>query len=110
MRGHAAVEAVGSGADEFARDPICGMVVRVTGALPTHRGGRTCHFCSPTRQRTFEAPERDLRSMRTRVTIALTGVLAVAIMRAAAFIALAAGATLLTWVPIPALPLFTWSV
>jgi Cu+-exporting ATPase len=41
--------------------------------------------------------------MRRRVTIALTGVLALAIMRAAAFIALAAGATLLTWAPIPAL-------
>ena len=48
--------------------------------------------------------------MRTRVAIALTGVLALAILRAGAFIALAAGATLLTWAPIPALPWFTWGV
>src|SRR6516165_9785222 len=39
-----------------------------------------------------------------------TGVLALAILRAGAFIALAAGATLLTWAPIPALPWFTWGV
>lgn len=48
--------------------------------------------------------------MKTRVTIALTGVLALALLRAGAFIALAAGATLLTWVPIPALPWFTWGI
>jgi P-type Cu+ transporter len=48
--------------------------------------------------------------MRTRVAIALTGVLALAILRAGAFIALAAGATLVTWAPIPALPWFTWGV
>jgi Cu+-exporting ATPase len=44
------------------------------------------------------------------VTIALTGVLALAIMRAGAFLALATGATLLTWAPIPQLPWFTWGV
>ena len=55
-------------------------------------------------------PRPSSKSMRTRVTIALTGVLALAIMRAGAFIALATGATLLTWVPIPALPWFTWGV
>jgi Cu+-exporting ATPase len=48
--------------------------------------------------------------MRTRVTIALTGVLALAILRAGAFLALAAGATIVTWAPIPALPWFTWGV
>ena len=48
--------------------------------------------------------------MRTRVAIAMTGVLALAIMRAGAFIGLATGATILTWVPIPALPWFTWGM
>jgi len=48
--------------------------------------------------------------MRTRVTIALTGVLALAILRAGAFLALAAGATIVTWAPIPALPWFAWGV
>ncbi|WP_064713750.1 heavy metal translocating P-type ATPase [Rhizobium bangladeshense] len=93
-----------------AKDPICGMMVDKATTLTAERGGRTYYFCSQTCLRTFEDPERELNSMRTRVAIALTGVLALAILRAGAFIALAAGATLLTWVPIPALPWFTWGV
>ena len=95
---------------ELAKDPICGMMVKKATALTSERGGRTYYFCSAGCQRTFEDPERELKSMRRRVTIALTGVLALAILRAGAFIALAAGATLLTWAPIPALPWFTWGV
>ena len=93
-----------------AKDPVCGMVVDKATALRTDRSGRSYYFCSAGCQRTFESPEAELKSMRTRVAIALTGVLALAIMRAGAFIALATGATLLTWVPIPALPWFTWGV
>lgn len=40
----------------------------------------------------------------------MTGVLLLAILRAAVFLGLATGATILTWVPIPALPWFTWGV
>ena len=36
--------------------------------------------------------------------------LALAILRAAAFLALATGATIVTWAPIPALPWFTWGM
>lgn len=104
---HAATASAG---DTRAKDPICGMMVDKATALSVERGGRTYYFCSQTCLRTFEDPERELKSMRTRVAIALTGVLALAILRAGAFIALAAGATLLTWVPIPALPWFTWGV
>ena len=86
------------------------MVVDKATALSTERGGRSYYFCSAGCQRTFESPEDELKSMRTRVTIALTGVLALAILRAGAFIALAAGATFVTWVPIPALPWFTWGM
>lgn len=96
--------------DALAKDPICGMMVDKATALTSQRGGRKYYFCSQTCLRTFEDPERELKSMRTRVAIALTGVLALAFLRAGAFIALAAGATLLTWVPIPALPWFTWGV
>ncbi|WP_440657707.1 heavy metal translocating P-type ATPase [Ensifer adhaerens] len=96
--------------DALAKDPICGMMVAKATALTLERGGRKYYFCSQNCLRTFEDPERELKSMRTRVAIALTGVLALAILRAGAFIALAAGATLLTWVPIPALPWFTWGV
>lgn len=102
--------AAATSAGDLAKDPICGMVVNKATALSSQRGGRSYYFCSAACKRTFEDPERELKSMRTRVTIALTGVLALAILRAGAFIALAAGATLLTWAPIPALPWFTWGV
>lgn len=94
----------------MAKDPICGMMVDKAKALKSERGGRAYYFCSPACQRTFESPEAELKSMRTRVTIALTGVLFLAILRAAAFIALAAGATIVTWAPIPQLPWFTWGM
>jgi Cu+-exporting ATPase len=99
-----------AGRKELAKDPVCGMMVDKATALHTERGGRHFYFCSAGCQRTFESPERELKSMRTRVAIALTGVLALAIMRAGAFLALAAGATIVTWVPIPALPWFTWGM
>ena len=93
-----------------ARDPICGMMVDKATALTTSRGGRTYYFCSPACQQIFEDPERELKKMRTRVALALTGVLALAVLRAGAFLALAAGATIVSWAPIPALPWFTWGV
>jgi Cu+-exporting ATPase len=95
---------------DLAKDPICGMMVSKATALSSVRGGRTYYFCSTGCQRTFESPERELKSMKTRVMIALTGVLALAILRAGAFLALAAGATIVTWAPIPALPWFTWGM
>jgi len=95
---------------QLAKDPICGMMVDKNKALNSERAGRHYYFCSIGCQRTFESPEQELKSMRTRVAIALTGVLALAIMRAGAFLALATGATIVTWVPIPALPFFTWGV
>ena len=98
------------GAQGQAKDPICGMLVDKATALCTERAGRSYYFCSAGCQRTFESPEQELKSMRTRVAVALTGVLALAIMRAGAFIALATGATIITWVPIPALPWFTWGM
>lgn len=101
-------QALASG--KMAKDPICGMMVDKTTALSRERGGRSYYFCSDSCLRTFESPESELKAMKTRVTIALTGVLALALLRAGAFIALAAGATLLTWVPIPALPWFTWGI
>ncbi|HLF76670.1 MAG TPA: heavy metal translocating P-type ATPase [Dehalococcoidia bacterium] len=93
---------------EMAKDPICGMVIDKATALKVERAGRSYYFCSVNCQRTFESPEAELKSMRKRVTVALTGVLLLAILRAAAFIALAAGATIVTWAPIGALPWMTW--
>jgi Cu+-exporting ATPase len=93
-----------------AKDPICGMVIDKAGALTSERAGRTYYFCSTGCKLTFDSPEQELKSMRTRVAIALAGVLALAILRAAAFIGLATGATIVTWAPIPALPWFTWGM
>ncbi len=98
------------GAQGLAKDPICGMLVDKTSALHTERGGRSYYFCSAGCQRTFESPEQELKSMRTRVAIAMTGVLALAIMRAGAFLTLATGASIVTYAPISALPWFTWGM
>ena len=94
----------------MARDPVCGMMVDRATALRSDIDGRTFYFCSSGCQRTFDAPDEELRRMKRRVTIALTGVLVLAILRVAVFLGLAAGATLLTWAPIDALPWFTWGV
>jgi P-type Cu+ transporter len=107
---HAHSSAVAPNPREMAKDPICGMVVPKATSLKTERSGRTYYFCSQTCLNTFLDPERELKSMRKRVTLALTGVLLLAILRAAAFLGLAAGVTLVTWVPIPILPWFTWGV
>jgi P-type Cu+ transporter len=105
---HGRSTAIASG--EMAKDPICGMVIPKATALKTERSGRVYYFCSQTCLNTFLNPERELKSMRSRVTLAMAGVLMLAIMRAAAFIFLAAGVTLVTWAPIPALPWFTWGI
>lgn len=97
-------------AGEMAKDPICGMVVNKERSIKTTSAGRQYYFCSNGCLRTFEAPEAELKAMKRRVAIALTGVVALAFFRAAFFLGLAAGATVLTWVPIPWLPWFTWGV
>ncbi|GAB3478527.1 heavy metal translocating P-type ATPase [Polaromonas eurypsychrophila] len=96
--------ALGRALSGQAKDPVCGMVVNKATALRSDRSGRSYYFCSAGCQRTFDSPEQEMKSMRMRVTIALTGVLALAIMRASAFLALATGATIVSWVPIDALP------
>ncbi len=98
------------GSRETAKDPICGMVVDKNRSLKKEQAGRAYYFCSEGCLRTFEAPEAELKSMKKRVSIALAGVLVLAILRAAFFLGLATGATILTWAPIPQLPWFTWGV
>ena len=92
------------------KDPVCGMMVDAATALRSEIGGRTFYFCSSGCQRSFEAPDEELRHLKRRVTIAMTGVLVLAVLRVAVFLGLAAGATLLTWAPIGALPWFNWGV
>jgi Cu+-exporting ATPase len=94
----------------MAKDPICGMVVPTATALSAQRGGRTYYFCSQGCRETFLAPEQHLRRMRRRIGIALSGVLALAIVRAGAFLALAAGVSVLNMAPVSQLPWLTWGV
>lgn len=104
------IKSGGKGGFDMAKDPVCGMVIPKDRSIKRELGGRAYYFCSESCVKTFEAPEAELKSMKRRVTIALTGVLVLAIFRAAVFLGLAAGATVLTWVPIPWLPWFTWGV
>lgn len=89
-------------------DPICGMSVETDTPFKKEVGGRTYYFCSEACLRTFENPERELKSMKRRVTVALSGVLLIGLLRVIAFLTLAAGVSLITWAPIPQLPWFTW--
>ncbi len=97
-------------AGEMAKDPVCGMMVNKANALHSEVGGRSYYFCSAGCQHSFESPDEELRQLKRRVAIAMTGVLVLAILRVGVFLGLAAGATLLTWAPIDALPWFTWGV
>lgn len=104
------VSATSKAIAEMAKDPICGMVIPKARSIKRVVGGREYYFCSETCVKTFEAPEAELKDMKRRVTIALTGVLALAVFRAAIFLGLAAGATVLTWVPFSFLPWFNAGV
>src|SRR5512139_4080260 len=92
----------------MAKDPVCGMKVDEATAIKRVIGGRTYYFCMESCYRTFVDPERELKSMKRRVSVALTGVMILALLRVIATLSLAAGATLVTWAPLPALPWFTW--
>ena len=94
----------------MAKDPICGMIVPVATALSTQRGGRSYYFCSQGCLQTFLNPDRELQVMRRRVGFVIGGVLALALLRAGAFLALAAGISLVSWAPIPALPWMSWGM
>ncbi len=98
----------GAGKKGMAKDPICGMVVPKVMALSTQRGGRNHYVCSQSCLQTFQNPDHELRVMRRRVGFVIGGVLALALLRAGAFIALAAGISLVSWVPLPALPWMSW--
>ncbi|MCP9884247.1 YHS domain-containing protein [Synechococcus sp. ATX 2A4] len=94
----------------MAKDPICEMVVPKATALSLERNGRSYYFCSQSCLQTFRNPDRELRVMRRRGGFVIGGVLALAMLRAGAFIALAAGVSLMSSVPLPALPWMSWGM
>ena len=86
------------------------MVVEKDRSLKTEMHGRAYYFCSDSCLHTFVSPEQELKNLKRRVIVAITGVVLLAILRAGVYIGLAAGAVTVTWVPIPSLPFFTWGV
>src|SRR5512136_3158914 len=92
----------------MAIDPVCGMEVDEATSIKRVIGGRTYYFCMEACALRFADPEKELKSMKRRVTVAVSGVLVIAALRVIATLSLAAGATLVTWAPIPQLPFFTW--
>jgi len=71
-------------------------------------GGRMYYFCSQECLQTFLSPEKELSNLKRRVSLVLSGVLVIALLRVIALFALAAGVSIVTWAPIPQLPWFTW--
>ena len=94
----------------LATDPVCGMRISKANSIKKQFDGRIHYFCSDECVRKFESPEEELRGMKRRVTIALSGVLILALMRVIAMFTLAAGVSIITWSPIPFLPYFTWGI
>ncbi len=89
-------------------DPVCKMVVDEKTPFKAEAGGRMYYFCSQDCLQTFLSPEKELKNLKRRVSIALSGVLLIAFLRVVAFLTLAAGVSLISWAPIPQLPWFTW--
>jgi Cu+-exporting ATPase len=81
------------------KDPVCGMVVDESKALSAVVSGRTYYFCAESCLRSFTKPEEELKAMKKRVYIALSGVVVLAILRAGFFLGLAAGVVGITWTP-----------
>lgn len=94
----------------MAKDPVCGMIVNEKRAINSEIGSRTFYFCSPVCQKTFLEPEKELDKMKKRMYFAASGALALAIIRGAAYLALAAGAITFTWVPFPEIPFLSYGL
>jgi Cu+-exporting ATPase len=94
----------------MAKDPVCGMVVNEETGLHADIGGRTFYFCSPICQMTFIEPEKELSKMKKRMYVAASGALILAIIRAALYLGVAAGAIAVTWVPFPEIPFLSYGL
>jgi Cu+-exporting ATPase len=94
----------------IAIDPICGMKVDKRNAITRVIGGRSYYFCMESCANTFENPEKELADMKKRVSVAITGVILLGIFRLGLFIGLAAGVTIIEWVPFDFLPWFNGAV
>ncbi len=95
---------------KLAKDPVCGMIVNEKTGLYSEFGGKKFYFCSPVCQKTFTEPEKELSKMKKRMYVAASGALILAIVRAAAYLGVAAGAIAVTWVPFPEIPFLSYGL
>ncbi|EIJ66164.1 copper-exporting ATPase [Candidatus Nitrosopumilus salaria BD31] len=94
----------------MAKDPVCGMIVNEKSGLSSDFGGKKFYFCSPTCQKTFTEPEKELSRMKKRIYVATSGALALAIIRGALYLGVAAGAITVSWVPFPEIPFLSYGL
>ena len=94
----------------MAKDPVCGMMVNEKTGLFSEIGGRKFYFCSPTCQKTFTEPEKELSKMKKRMYVAASGALILAVIRGALYLGVAAGAVAVTWVPFPEIPFLSYGL
>lgn len=94
----------------MAKDPVCGMIVNEETGLSSEIGGRLFYFCSPMCKQTFVQPEKELAKMKKRMYVAASGALVLAIIRAALYISVAAGAMVVSWVPFPEIPFLSYGM
>jgi len=66
----------------MVKDPVCGMNVDKDKAISAVVDGKTYYFCMESCLKTFIDPEGELRRMKKKVSIALTGVVFFAVFRA----------------------------
>jgi len=94
----------------MAKDPVCGMIVNEDTAMSSEIGGRLFYFCSPVCKQTFVQPEKELSKMKKRMYVAASGALVLAVIRAALYISVAAGAMVVSWVPFPEIPFLSYGL
>ncbi|MCE9652907.1 MAG: heavy metal translocating P-type ATPase [Nitrosarchaeum sp.] len=94
----------------MAKDPVCGMIVNEETGMSSEVGGRLFYFCSPMCKQTFIQPEKELAKMKKRMYVAASGALVLAVMRAALYISVAAGAMVVSWVPFPEIPFLSYGM
>jgi Cu+-exporting ATPase len=101
----------GKVSDEYAAiDPVCGMKVDKRKAISRQIGGRKYYFCMESCAKTFEDPEKELQDMKKRISVAIVGVVLVGVFRLGLFIGLAAGVTIIEWVPFDFMPWFNGGI
>ncbi len=67
---------------KLVKDPVCGMMLDKDKALSAVVDGKTYYFCMESCLKTFLDPEGELKKMKQRVSVALSGALFFAIFRA----------------------------